>query len=426
MHKTETISVRKDKGDQAISHLLAKEWERQESCIELIASENIASPDVLAAQGSVLTNKYAEGYPGRRYYSGCEVVDEVERLAQSRICKLLGAQYANVQPHSGSQANQAVFTACLNPGDTILGMSLDHGGHLSHGARVNLSGKWFNAIQYGIHPETHLIHYEDVQHLAKKHKPKLIIAGASAYTRQIHFERFRQIADEVGAILLADIAHIAGLVAADLHPSPFPHAHVVTTTTHKTLRGPRGGVILTNDEALMKRINSALFPGIQGGPLMHVIAGKAVAFYEALQPHFKTYMEQVLKNSQAMADTFRTEGVNLVSGGTDNHALLVDLRGTSLTGVQLESFMEDMHLSANKNAVPQDPRPPRETSGLRLGTPAATTRGFMEDDCRHIASWIAGIIHAADKGDVLHYIEKTQAKVKALCKKYPLPYGPIP
>src|SRR5688572_14089837 len=362
--------------DPALFAALEEELHRQQSQIELIASENIVSRAVLAAAGSVLTNKYAEGYPGKRYYGGCEAVDKAEALAIERACKLFGCTYANVQPHSGSQANQGVFNALLKPGDTILGMSLAAGGHLTHGAPVNQSGKWFKPVSYMVKPDTHLIDMDEVRKLAKEHSPRIIIAGGSAYPRQIPFAEFRAIADEVGAHLLVDMAHFAGLVAGGMHPSPFPHAHVVTTTTHKTLRGPRGGMILTNDPDIAKKVNSAIFPGLQGGPLMHVIAAKAVAFGEALKPEFKVYAKNVIENAKAMGEVLVSDGYALVSGGTDTHLILLDLRPKKLTGNISEKALERAHITCNKNGVPFDPEKPMVTSGVRLGAPAGTTRGF--------------------------------------------------
>ena len=406
--------------DDELQDALRHELRRQEEHIELIASENYVSPRVLAAQGSVMTNKYAEGYPGKRYYGGCEYVDVAERLAIERVKKLFGAAYANVQPHSGSSANAAVYFALLKPGDTILGMSLAHGGHLTHGAKVNLSGKAFNAVQYGIDTATGMIDYGQVQKLADEHKPKMIVAGFSAYSRRIDWKKFRDIADSVGAYLFVDMAHVAGLVAAGLYPDPVQIADVTTTTTHKTLRGPRGGLILARaNEEIEKKLNSMVFPGMQGGPLMHVIAAKAVAFLEALQPEFKTYQKQVLDNSRAMADALVKRGYNIVSGGTDNHLFLVDLINKDITGKDADAWLGHSNITVNKNAVPNDPRPPMVTSGLRLGTPASTTRGFKEAEIRELAGWIADVLDR--KGD-----EKTIAgvkeKVQALCKKHPV-YG---
>lgn len=396
---------------------------RQRNEIELIASENIVSAAVLEAQGSVMTNKYAEGYAGRRYYGGCEWVDVAENLAIERACKLFDCGFANVQPNSGSQANQGVFTALLQPGDTILGMSLDAGGHLTHGAAPNQSGKWFNAIQYGVRKQDNLLDYDQVQELATEHKPKLIIAGGSAIPRQIDFARMREIADSVGAWLHVDMAHFAGLVAAGEHPSPFPHAHVATTTTHKTLRGPRGGMILTNDEALAKKFNSAIFPGIQGGPLMHVIAAKAVAFGEALRPEFKTYIQQVVKNAQALSDQLIKGGLDTVTHGTDTHVVLVDLRPKGVKGNATEKALGRAHITCNKNGVPFDPEKPTITSGIRLGSPAGTTRGFGEAEFRQIADWIIEVVDglAANGEDGNAEVEaKVKGEVEALCAKFPM------
>lgn len=391
------------------------ELKRQQTQIELIASENIVSKAVLEAQGSVLTNKYAEGYPGKRYYGGCEWVDKIEQMAIDRACALFNCAYANVQPHSGSQANQAVFLAFLNPGDTILGMGLNAGGHLTHGSKVNLSGKWFKATTYGVHPETHLIDYEDVRNQALTHKPKLIIAGGSAYPRTIDFARFREIADEVGALFMVDMAHFAGLVAGSAFSSPLPHAHVVTTTTHKTLRGPRGGMILSNDLEFGKKINSAIFPGLQGGPLMHVIAAKAVAFEEALQSNFKTYAQTVIENAQALSDVMIQRGLNVITHGTDCHLLLVDLSPFGITGAEAEEKLERAGLTCNKNSIPFDPLPPTQTSGIRLGSPAGTTRGFKSSDFQDIGHWIANVL----EGDATTEVE-TRIKVEALCNRFPI------
>jgi glycine hydroxymethyltransferase len=409
--------------DPEIAEVLGLEMGRQRNQIELIASENIASKAVLEVQGSVLTNKYAEGYPGRRYYGGCEHVDIAESLAIERVKKLYDCAYANVQPNSGSQANQAVMTALIKPGDTILGMSLAAGGHLTHGAKPNQSGKWFNAVQYGVREDDHLIDYDEVESLAKEHKPPLIIAGGSAYPRIIDFKRFREIADAVGAYLLVDMAHISGLVAGGAHPSPLPYADAVTTTTHKTLRGPRGGLILTNNEDLGKKFNSAIFPGIQGGPLMHVIAGKAVAFGEALQPDYKVYIQQVVQNAKALADTLVGHGFDIVSGGTDNHLVLVDLRPKGLTGDVAEAAMERAFITCNKNGVPFDPAPPMVTSGVRLGTPAGTTRGFGVAEFQKVGDLIARVLDAvaANSGDVVPEEEAAvRAEVEALCARFPI------
>ena len=376
--------------DPQVGEAIRAEYQRQCDNIELIASENIVSEAVLAAAGSVLTNKYAEGYPGKRYYGGCQCVDIVENLAIERACKLFGAKFANVQPHSGAQANYAVYMALCQPGDTVLGMNLDHGGHLTHGSPVNFSGKYFNMVSYGVDETTGRIDYDALERVAKECKPRMIIAGASAYPRVIDFQRFRAIADEVGAYLWVDMAHIAGLVATGLHPSPMPYAHVVSTTTHKTLRGPRGGMLLTNDEELAKKLNSAIFPGSQGGPLMHVIAAKAVALGEALKPEFKTYQEQVVKNAAALAQGLVNRGMKLVSGGTDNHLALVDLRDMGdLTGKELERRLDEVRITVNKNKVPGDPRSPFQTSGIRVGSPAVTSRGFTEADMDRVAEYIA-------------------------------------
>ena len=409
--------------DPEIAEVLGLEMGRQRNQIELIASENIASKAVLEVQGSVLTNKYAEGYPGRRYYGGCEHVDIAESLAIERVKKLYDCAYANVQPNSGSQANQAVMTALIKPGDTILGMSLAAGGHLTHGAKPNQSGKWFNAVQYGVREDDHLIDYDEVESLAKEHKPQLIIAGGSAYPRIIDFKRFREIADAVGAYLLVDMAHISGLVAGGAHPSPLPYADAVTTTTHKTLRGPRGGLILTNNEDLGKKFNSAIFPGIQGGPLMHVIAAKAVAFGEALQPDYKVYIQQVVQNAKALADTLVGHGFDIVSGGTDNHLVLVDLRPKGLTGDVAEAAMERAFITCNKNGVPFDPAPPMVTSGVRLGTPAGTTRGFGVAEFQKVGDFIARVLDAvaANGGDAVPEEEAAvRAEVEALCARFPI------
>ena len=378
--------------DPALAQAIDKELTRQRDEIELIASENIVSKAVMQAQGSVMTNKYAEGYVGRRYYGGCEYVDIAETLAMERACQLFGCEFANVQPNSGSQANQGVFQALLQPGDTILGMSLDAGGHLTHGAAPNQSGKWFNAVQYGVRKQDNLLDYDQVQELATQHKPKLIVAGGSAIPRQIDFKRMREIADSVGAYLHVDMAHFAGLVAAGEHPSPFPHAHVATTTTHKTLRGPRGGMIVTNDAALAKKFNSAIFPGIQGGPLMHVIAAKAVAFGEALKPEFKTYIQNVIANAQALSDQLIKGGLDTVTHGTDTHVLLVDLRPKGVKGNATEKALGRANITCNKNGVPFDPEKPTITSGIRLGSPAGTTRGFGEAEFRQIADWIIEVV----------------------------------
>ncbi len=406
--------------DPELAQSIAAEAQRQEDHVELIASENYASPRVMEAQGSVLTNKYAEGYPGKRYYGGCEFVDIAERLAIERAKQLFGATYANVQPHSGSQANQAVYLALLQPGDTILGMSLAHGGHLTHGAKVNVSGKLFNAVQYGVNDDG-LLDYDEIERLAVEHTPKMIVAGFSAYSQVMDWARFRAIADKVGAYLFVDMAHVAGLVAAGVYPNPLPHAHVVTSTTHKTLRGPRGGLILALNagEEIEKKLQSIVFPGIQGGPLMHVIAAKAVAFKEALEPEFATYQQQVVKNAKAMAATLIARGYKIVSGGTDNHLMLVDLIGRDVSGKDAEAALGKAHITVNKNSVPNDPRSPFVTSGLRLGTPAITTRGYTEADTIALAGWIADVLDApADEA----VIAAVRDKVTAQCKKYPV-YG---
>ena len=406
--------------DPELSKAIAGERTRQEDHIELIASENYASPHVLEAQGSVLTNKYAEGYPGKRYYGGCEFVDIVEQLAIDRAKELFGAAYANVQPHSGSQANAAVYLALLNPGETILGMSLDHGGHLTHGAKVNFSGKLFRAVQYGIRPDTAEIDYEQVARLALEHRPKVVVAGFSAYSRHIDFARFRAIADSVGAYLFVDMAHVAGLVAAGLYPNPVPIADVVTSTTHKTLRGPRGGLILARPHAeLHKKFNSMVFPGTQGGPLMHVVAAKAVTFYEALQPAFKVYSAQVIANARAMTDVLQGRGYKIVSGGTDNHLFLLDMIDKNITGKDADAALGRAHMTVNKNAVPNDPRPPMVTSGLRIGTPAVTTRGFKQPEVVQLSHWIADVLdHMGDES----VVERVRGEVLSLCRRFPV-YG---
>ena len=406
--------------DDELAKAIADEARRQEDHVELIASENYASPRVLEAQGSVLTNKYAEGYPGKRYYGGCEYVDVAERLAIERLKQLFGATYANVQPHSGSQANQAVYFALLNPGDTILGMSLAHGGHLTHGAKVNLSGKIYNAVQYGVN-EQGLVDYDEVERLAVEHKPKMIVAGFSAYSQVMDWARFRAIADKVGAYLFVDMAHVAGLIAAGVYPSPLPHAHVVTSTTHKTLRGPRGGFVIAKDagEEIEKKLQSIVFPGIQGGPLMHVIAAKAVAFKEALEPSFKDYQAQVVKNAKAMAKTLIERGYKVVSGGTENHLMLIDLIGREATGKDAEAALGKAHITVNKNAVPNDPRSPFITSGLRVGTPAITTRGYKEADVVELTHWICDVLDAPGNESVINTVRE---KVSAQCKKFPV-YG---
>jgi glycine hydroxymethyltransferase len=395
---------------------------RQQSQIELIASENIVSRAVLEAQGSVLTNKYAEGYPGRRYYGGCEFVDIAERLAVERAKKLFDCGFANVQPHSGAQANQGAFMALIQPGDAILGLSLAAGGHLTHGAAPNQSGKWFKAAQYGVRAEDGRIDFDEVERQAETHKPKLIICGGSAYPRIIDFARFRAIADKVGAYLMVDMAHFAGLVAGGAHPSPLPHAHIVTTTTHKTLRGPRGGMILTNDEAIAKKVDSAIFPGLQGGPLMHVIAAKAVAFGEALHPSFRVYAQAVVDNAKALAATLVEEGLAIVSGGTDTHLMLVDLRPLDLTGRDAEKAMERAGMTCNKNGIPFDPRPPTVTSGVRLGSPAATTRGFGVDEFRQIGRWIGEVLRglARHANDNEATEQRVRREVTALCERFPV------
>ncbi len=418
-------SMRIDGYDPELAAAMAAERQRQEDHVELIASENYASPRVLEAQGSVLTNKYAEGYPGKRYYGGCEFVDVAEKLAIERCKALFGADYANVQPHSGSQANQGVFMALLQPGDTILGMSLAHGGHLTHGAKVNASGKLYNAVQYGVDAQG-FIDMDEVERLAVEHQPKMLIAGFSAYSQVLDWARFRAIADKVGAVLFVDMAHIAGLVAAGVYPNPLPHAHVVTSTTHKTLRGPRGGIIVLSREGagdkaeeLEKKLQSIVFPGIQGGPLMHVIAAKAVAFKEALEPAFKTYQQQVVKNAQAMASTLMARGYKIVSGGTENHLMLIDLIGREASGKDAEAALGAAHITVNKNAVPNDPRSPFVTSGLRIGTPAVTTRGYTEADCIALAGWIADVLDAPADAAV---IARVREAVTAQCRKYPV-YG---
>ncbi|HEX7061378.1 MAG TPA: serine hydroxymethyltransferase [Woeseiaceae bacterium] len=412
----ETASI--DEFDTELFQAIVDETRRQEEHIELIASENYASPRVLEAQGSVLTNKYAEGYPGKRYYGGCEYVDVAERLAIERAKELFGAAYANVQPHSGSQANAAACLALLEPGDTILGMSLADGGHLTHGAKVNFSGKLFHAVQYGVHQDTGLLDYEQVEALAGEHRPRMIIAGFSAYSRVLDWERFRRIADGVGAYLMVDMAHVAGLVAAGLYPNPVPAAHVVTTTTHKTLRGPRGGLILAGeDEAIAKKLNSLVFPGLQGGPLMHVIAAKAVALLEALQPDFRTYQRKVVDNAREMAKVFMERGFDVVSGGTDNHLLLLSLIAKDITGKDADAALGRANITVNKNAVPGDPRPPFVTSGLRLGTPAITTRGFGLAETRQLTGWICDILD--DLGNEV-LIQRVRGQVLELCNRFPV------
>ena len=403
--------------DPEIQKAIDQELSRQREKLEMIASENIVSTAVMQAQGSILTNKYAEGYPGKRYYGGCEYVDIVEQLAIDRAKKLFGAEYANVQPHSGAQANTAVYFALLQPGDTILGMNLTDGGHLTHGSPVNISGKYFKIIPYGVDKETERIDYDELERLAKEHQPKLIVGGASAYSRVIDFERMAQIAKSVGAYFMVDMAHIAGLVAAGLHPSPVPYADVVTTTTHKTLRGPRGGLILCRDAEFGKQFNKAIFPGIQGGPLMHVVAAKAVAFKEALSDEFKVYQQQVLDNAKALADELVKKGFRIVSGGTDNHLMLVDLRSKNITGKEAQFLLDEIGITANRNTIPFEPLSPFITSGIRLGTPALTTRGLKEEDIREVADIIADVIENREDSAV---IEAAKAKVQAICKKFPL------
>jgi glycine hydroxymethyltransferase len=409
--------------DPAVFAGVEHELKREQDQIELIASENIVSKAVLEAQGSVFTNKYAEGYPGKRYYQGCHPSDEVETLAIGRAKKLFDCGFANVQPHSGAQANGAVMLALVKPGDTIMGLSLDAGGHLTHGAKAAMSGKWFNAIQYGVHPETHLIDFEQVEALAKEHRPKLIITGGSAYPRQIDFARFRAIADDVGALFMVDMAHFAGLVAGGVHPTPFGHAHVVTTTTHKTLRGPRGGMVMTNDEAIAKKINSAVFPGLQGGPLMHVIAAKAVAFGEALKPGFKSYAAAIIENAKVLAATLAERGCNLVSGGTDTHLALVDLTPLGVTGKDADEALERAGITCNKNGIPNDPLPPVKTSGIRVGSPAGTTRGFGPAEFREIGHMVAdvldGLAKNGEQGDAQIEMAVHQ-RVSTLCHRFPI------
>ena len=406
--------------DKEIFDAIAAEFDRQQNQIELIASENIVSKAVLDAQGSILTNKYAEGYPAKRYYRGCEFVDVVENLAIERAKKLFDARFVNVQPHSGSQANTGVYVALLKPCDTIMGMSLDAGGHLTHGSKVSFSGKWLNSVQYGVCKDTGLIDYDEVERLALENKPKLIIAGGSAYPRQIDFKRFHEIADKIGAYLMVDMAHFAGLVAGGVHPNPLEYADVVTTTTHKTLRGPRGGMILTNNGEIAKKINSAIFPGTQGGPLEHVIAAKAVCFAEDLTPQFKKYAAQVVSNARAMGERLKKRGLDLVSGGTDTHLLLVDLRPKGLTGDVVSEAMELAHMTCNKNAIPFDPQPPKVTSGVRVGTPAGTTRGFKEADFEQVADWMGDVIDALAKGDAAETINKVRKQVIELCRRFPI------
>ena len=411
-----------EQADKDLFDSISNELSRQQNQVELIASENIVSKAVLEAQGSIMTNKYAEGYSAKRYYGGCEFVDIAENLAIERLKKLYGCQYANVQPHSGAQANQAVFLALIKPGDTILGMSLDAGGHLTHGSRPNQSGKYFNAIQYGINPETSLIDYDEVESLAVEHKPSMIIAGGSAYPRNIDFKKFREIADKVDAYLLVDMAHYSGLVAAQEYPDPLPHAHVVTSTTHKTIRGPRGGMILSNDIDLGKKFNSSVFPGLQGGPLMHVIAEKAVAFGEALQPEFKQYIQQVKKNASVLGEVLISNGIDIVTGGTDSHMVLVDLRSKNVTGKDAEESLERAGMTCNKNGVANDPNPPTITSGIRLGSPAATTRGFKEEEFKFIGEKISTIINAlsSSNSDISMTESSILKEVTELCAKYPI------
>jgi len=403
--------------DPEVWAAIQNECRRQQTGLEMIASENYTSPAVMAVQGSVLTNKYAEGYPGRRYYGGCEYVDVVERLAIERLCKLFGAEKANVQPHSGAQANMAVFFAALNPGDTFLGLDLAHGGHLTHGMKINISGKYFNPIAYGVDPKTHLIDYDQVARLAREHKPKMIIAGASAYPREIDFAKFGEIAKEVGALFMVDMAHIAGIVAAKMHADPIPHADFVTTTTHKTLRGPRSGVVMCRANWIAK-INSAVFPGLQGGPLMHVVAAKAVAFLEASQPEFKTYIAQTLVNAKVLAEEMQRHGYPVSSGGTDNHLMLVDVFAKGVTGKQAEVALDKAGITVNKNMIPFDSRPPMDPSGIRLGTPALTTRGMKADDMKKVAAWISQVLANHDDTAAL---ERIRGEVRSLCEQYPAP-----
>ncbi|MGC0371888.1 MAG: hypothetical protein DGJ47_000589 [Rickettsiaceae bacterium] len=407
--------------DPDILDAIKGEHLRQEQSIELIASENFASKAVMEAQGSIMTNKYAEGYPGKRYYSGCEEVDKAETLAIERLKKLYNCQYANVQVHSGSQANQAVYLSLIKPGDKILGMSLDCGGHLTHGAKPNISGKWFDPVLYGVDKETYMIDYDEVESLALEHKPKIIVAGYSAYTQNLDFKRFREIADKVGAYFLADVAHIAGLIATGEHPNPFPHAHIATSTTHKTLRGPRGGVVMTNDEEIAKKINRAVFPGLQGGPLMHIIAAKAVAFGEALQPEFKTYIKQVIANAKILADTLQKRGYDILTGGTINHMVLMDLRRQKITGKLASDSMDRAGITSNKNTVPYDTTSPFITSGVRLGTAACTTRGFKEKEFEMIGEWIADVLDGAQKNEDNSEIEQeVLKKTRKLTAKFPI------
>ncbi len=406
--------------DTEIFDAIDGELVRQQNQIELIASENIVSPAVLKAQGSILTNKYAEGYPGKRYYHGCEYVDKVEAIAIERVKNIFGAGFANVQPHSGAQANQAVFLALLTPGDTVLGMDLSAGGHLTHGCKVNMSGKWFNIVSYGVDDNTHLIDYDAVEALALEHKPKLIIAGASAYPRFIDFHKFKKIADKIGAYLMVDMAHYSGLIAGGVYPTPMPFAHVVTSTTHKTLRGGRGGIILTNREDIAKKINSAVFPGLQGGPLMHAIAGKAVAFGEALQPEFKDYAFQIVKNAKALGEVLKEGGINLLTGGTDCHMLLLDLRSIGISGKDAADVLEQANMTCNKNGIPKDPQPPTITSGIRVGTPAATTRGFKEEEFKEVGRMMLSVLKAAASGNAQSEIATAKAQAIALCKRFPI------
>ncbi|WP_288131320.1 serine hydroxymethyltransferase [Microbulbifer sp.] len=410
--------------DPDVWSAIQDEDRRQEEHIELIASENYTSPAVMEAQGTSLTNKYAEGYPGKRYYGGCEYVDKVEALAIERAKELFGADYANVQPHSGSQANAAVYQALCAPGDTVLGMSLAHGGHLTHGAKVNFSGKMYNAVQYGLNPETGEVDYEEVERLALEYKPKMIVAGFSAYSRIMDWGKFRETADKVGAYLMVDMAHVAGLVAAGEYPTPVPHADVVTSTTHKTLRGPRGGLIIAKaNEEIEKKLNSAVFPGGQGGPLMHVIAAKAVSFKEAMTPEYKAYQKKVVENARAMAETFLDRGINIVSGGTDDHLMLVDLIGKEYTGKDADAALGNANITVNKNAVPNDPRSPFITSGLRVGTPAITTRGFGVEETKQLTHWICDVLDALEKGDADATIAEVKAKVLEICAKFPVYKG---
>jgi glycine hydroxymethyltransferase len=411
-------------GDPDLARILDAELKRQQDQIELIASENIVSRAVLEAQGSVLTNKYAEGYPGKRYYGGCEVVDEAEVLAQERAKQLFGCEYVNVQPHSGSQANQAVFMATMTPGDTFMGMNLDHGGHLTHGKSVNQSGKWFNPVAYGVRMQDHLIDYEQAWEVARANKPKVIIAGGSAYSRAIDFEQFRAIADEVEALLMVDIAHYAGLVAGGVYPNPFPHAHIVTTTTHKTLRGPRGGMVMTNSKKWNQKINSAVFPGLQGGPLMHVIAAKAVAFGEALRPEFKVYAANVIENARALADSLQSAGFKIVSNGTDSHLMLVDLTPKAVSGADAEIALERAGITTNKNSIPGDPLPAMQTSGLRVGSPAGTTRGFGPAEFRQVGAWIGEVLDGLKSGGDNSAVEqKVRGEVLQLTQRFPIYNG---